>query len=67
MIRQSNPQDLFLTEFPYLFGGTLLATSVLVAKKARKILFQSYTRKQKKYKLEKVNDALLAARRLDPS
>lgn len=67
MIRQSTPQEFFLTEFPYLIGGTLLATSALVAKKARKVLSRPSIPKTRKYKLAKVSPALLAARRLDPS
>tara|TARA_R100000458_G_C8270013_1_gene244758 strand:+ start:552 stop:758 length:207 start_codon:yes stop_codon:yes gene_type:complete len=67
MIRQSVPQEIFHTEFPSLIGGTLMATSTLVVKKVQKILSRPYTLKQKKYKLEKVNAAFLAARRLDPS
>ena len=67
MIRQSAPHEFFHTEFSSLIGGTLLATSALVAKRVQKVLSRPSTLKQKKYKLEKVSAALLAARRLDPS
>ena len=63
MMRQSASHPLL----DYLVGGSLLATSALVARKAKSLLSKRSIQKPRKLQSIRVTQSTLEARRLDPS